>query len=100
LCLGAGVLRICCVPGAEHKNESGPSEAGPYEAALAAGAECLLELELIQGKTRGDAVLQQHLKQVTGSLRFALAQMRLARERDRRGLGYGFVIGDSVEPEP
>lgn len=97
---GAGALRIGCLAGVERNNQPGPSEADPYDAAIAAGAECLLELELIQGKTRGDAVLQQHLKQVMASLRFALAQMRLAREGDRRGLGYGFVIGENAEPEP
>lgn len=79
---------------------SGPHDpADPYEAALQAGSQCLVELELISGKTRADPVLQQHLKQAMASLRFALGQMRVAREDDRRGLGYGFVLGEKPEPE-
>jgi hypothetical protein len=92
-------LSICAVADALRIGPSGPHDPDPYEAALQAGSACLLELELIKGTTRGDLVLQQHLKQATASLRFALVQMRLAREDDRRGLGYGFVMGDKPEPK-
>lgn len=95
----AARLSICALAEAVRIGPSGPHDPDPYEAALQAGSECLLELELIKRNTRGDLVLQQHLKQATASLRFALTQMRLARETDRRGIGYGFVMGETSEPE-
>ncbi len=78
---------------------SNPPDTDPYEAALLAASECLLELELILGKVRDERVLEAHLEQAMGSLRFALVQMRLVRATDRGGLSYGFVLGQRLEPE-
>ena len=76
-----------------------PNDAGelaptnPLDAALQAGSEALVALQLIDTTGTDRTELRDHVGRAIGSLRSALAEVRAARRSALGPLAYGFVGG-------
>jgi hypothetical protein len=72
----------------------------PLEAALLAGSEALLELQMMQMMARDDPDREAHAQRVFALVRLMLTQLRTMPAERRSALSHGFVMAsDSGQPD-